>query len=835
MNITKQFIALFLVMLTLCSASALSANALSYYDLVKDSKASVNFDDDKEEAGNDSAQNRHTTYNEYTNYNIVGEQTVEVRTTQHSTYSAKVPAILIVDGFFKPNDTNNFSFEVSVEGNLAGDAAILLQPENSFIMSSAGKEDITASITQEKTKFTYEDGVRINKPVIASGLGAVSGMTAGLWYGSWNYNIKFVPIYDLDCYTWEDDDYTTGVVTGITEQGKDKLETFGVMMLPDADQAENYDGVNTIKSGSEYYFTDVERTDCEIIIPKTVERIEDSTLSTSPFAFANVAKVTFEKPSNLKYIGDYAFCCAKIKEPIEIPASVEELGAHSIAEINGYFSNSSKYAHISFEQGSNLKTIGKQAFRYSNVTGKLVLPEGLETIGTEAFSSCNYTEIVIPDSVTTIGERAFYKRTANGTSPIIKLNFPKNLKNWDEAFSCSTIQTLTLPSTLTEIPAGSFKSCNHLYSIDIPFSVTKIGAYAFAYTALTNVLLPNQLEYLGCSAFNGTNITALVIPDSVNEVGGFYYYGEGSPVHNCKKLTTITIGKNTPNLDLFNLGACENLKEISIHGTTRISAKAFNVCKKVTTVNIDPGVEYIGESAFANCNALTKVNFKGTIDEWFGIEFENMYSDPTFVAHNLYLNNKVVTGLTIPGWVDKIGGSYSDKGRCVAWKNLTNVVINNGVQEILPSAFYGCSNIAYVSIPESVTSIGKSAFEGCTQLAGIKLPSGLSEISDYAFYKTGLKNVSIPNNVTKIGEWAFSNITKLATVNLPDSLKSIGEYAFAGSTAISSLIIPNSVETIGRNAFGDYSKTICVDNVAGSISGAPWGARTSIVWLREAK
>jgi len=831
----KHLIAFMLIVMMIVPFSTFAANASTYYDLVTDSKASENFNDDKVNAGIDKTQKRSTEYNEYRQYNIVDEQTVIVTATQHTTYTAKVPAILIVDGAFKPNGTNNFSFQVSVEGNLAGDALVKLQPDNSFTLSSYGKEDIPASISQEKTKFTYADGVRIDNPVVSSGTGKVQNMTAGLWYGTWNYNIRFLPIVDYDCYTWADDDYTTGQITGITEIGKDKLETFGIMLFPEPNEADNYEGVTSISSDVSTLMREIERTDCDIVIPNTVERIEDSTLGNSPFGFAKANKIIFEKPSKIKYLGTYAFSCANIKEPIEIPSSVEEIAMHALSEINGYLMNVQTAVTFTFEEPSNLKTIGKEAFRYCNVTGKLVLPDGLKTIEESAFAYCAYTEIVLPDTVETIGRTAFERRLVNGTSPIIKLNFPSSLVNWDEAFEYSTIQTITLPSNLTAIPKNSFRGCTSLSSINIPSSVTRIGEYAFSNTALSSVTLPNNLEFLGSSSFGNTKLTSFVVPDSVNEIGGFCYSGESSPVYNCKKLTSITLGRNTP-LEKFNFKELENLTLVNIHGTKSISENAFRQCKKLETINIDPGVEYIEKGAFLVGSVLKKVNFNGSLEQWLNIELEDYTSDPTYSVKTLYLNNQAVKGITIPASVGIVGGKFSQVGRSFNWNTLTSVVIENGVTKIDSSAFSGCANLSYISIPESVVSIGSSAFEGCSSLAAINLPSGLTEIANYAFSKTSLKQITIPNGVTNIGEQAFSSNTKLLTVNMPDSLKSIGKYAFAGCTAINDLTIPNSVETIGSYAFNDYKKTISIDNVEGSISGSPWGGlSTKIVWLREAE
>ena len=832
MNRIKRYFSLFLVLLTLCFAANLSASALTYYDLVTDSKASADFDDDKVNAGVDKTQRKSTDYKEYRNYDDVDEQTVIVSATQHTTYTAKVPAILIVDGAFRPNDTNDFSFEVSVEGNLSGDALVRLQPDNSFTLSSFGKEDIPASITQEKTKFTYADGVRIDTPVVSSGIGNVQNMTAGLWYGTWNYNIRFLPIVDYDCYTWANDDFTTGQVTGITDIGKDKLETFGIMLFPEPNATDNFEGVSSISSEATTLMREIERTDCDIVIPNTVERIEDSTLGNSPFNFAKANKLIFEKPAKIKYLGNYAFTCAKIKEPIEIPASVEEIGLLALAEINGYQMNARTAVTFIFEEPSNLKTIGKEAFRYCNVTGKLVLPEGLKTIGESAFAYCSYTEIVLPDSIETIGQLAFEKRLNNGVTPIIKLNFPKNLVNWNGAFSYSTIQTMVLPDSITEIPDNAFKSCYNLKNFNIPNGVTSIGNRAFANcTSLTSISIPDSVTHIGAIAFDYCPITTLVIPDSVTSIG--YATTPVDPIGTCKELTSLTIGKN---VDLNNVVLEEKIKlsELNLNGLQLIGKNTFTKCKAIKTLTIKKGLTSVGADAFKGC-PITKVNYTGSIEDWMRIDFESTYSDPTLYSRDLYINNSPVSTLTIPNWIDHIGSYDNVHGHNFSWRALTRVEIENGISEIGKSAFSGCKNLKSINIPNSVSNIGVNAFSGCSLLESITLPNSLSTISKETFYGAGLKSVVIPEGVTSIGEYAFYGNNKLITLVLPDTLKEIGQRAFADCTVINSIVIPNSVETIGDYAFNRYEKAISVDNFAGSISGAPWGARKSINWLREAE
>ena len=185
-------------------------------------------------------------------------------------------------------------------------------------------------------------------------------------------------------------------------------------------------------------------------------------------------------------------------------------------------------------------------------------------------------------------------------------------------------------------------------------------------------------------------------------------------------------------------------------GATSIGNYAFSRCTGLTSVSIPASVTSIGKYAFDGCSNLNTVYIED-LAAWCNISFYNYTSNPISYAHNLYLNNKLVTNLVIP----------------------------NGVTTIGEYAFSGCTGLTSVTIPDSVTSIGNSAFSGCT----------------------GLTSVSIPNSVTSIGSSAFSRCTSLTSVSIPNSVTSIGDYAFYGCSGLTSVSIPNSVTSIGDNAF----------------------------------
>lgn len=135
-------------------------------------------------------------------------------------------------------------------------------------------------------------------------------------------------------------------------------------------------------------------------------------------------------------------------------------------------------------------------------------------------------------------------------------------------------------------------------------------------------------------------------------------------------------------------------------------------------------------------------------------------------------------------------------------KNITSIIIPNGVTSIGTSAFSGCTNLTSITIPDTVTSIGENAFYGCSKLMSITIPESVTSIADGAFQGcSSLTNVTIPGNITGISNSTFAGCSGLTSVTIPDSVTSIGDYAFSGCSKLSVITIPDSITHIGYHTF----------------------------------
>lgn len=310
-----------------------------------------------------------------------------------------------------------------------------------------------------------------------------------------------------------------------------------------------------------------------------------------------------------------------------------------------------------------------------------------------------------------------------------------------------------------------------------------------------------------------------------NEYNDFTYYTRFNEENN-RTEAVITGYKGIDN-DLVIPDSIDNAV------VTSIGEKAFAESNLLESITIPDSIVSIGEDAFLECDGLKKV-YVSSIEDWCKIDFSYPNANPLSRGADLYVDNKLVTDVTIPDGVKSIG-EYAFYG----YSSLKSISFPSSIRSIGESAFDECSNldevyvtniedwckikfenlysnpISYagkiyidgelatdITIPKGITKICDNAFVGCNTITNVVIPNSVISIGDSAFSRcSNLKNISIPNSVVNIDEGAFSSCSNLEKVEIPDGIKIIKNSTFVFCENLTTIIIPQSVKEIGSSAF----------------------------------
>ena len=189
------------------------------------------------------------------------------------------------------------------------------------------------------------------------------------------------------------------------------------------------------------------------------------------------------------------------------------------------------------------------------------------------------------------------------------------------------------------------------------------------------------------------------------------------------------------------------------------------------------------------------------LEAWCHTDFEGEYPDSVAI----YLNNKLITDLDIPG-------SYGYLGRAVFVnnKNLRGVNIGEGVTSVNAYSFAGCSNLERVILPKSLKEISYGMFRECKNLRGVDIGEGVTSVNAYAFAGcSNLERVILPESLKEIPDGMFEDCENLKHINLPQELQNIGSVAFS-CTGLKEINLPKSLKMIGYGAFSYCNNLVSV-------------------------
>ncbi len=462
-------------------------------------------------------------------------------------------------------------------------------------------------------------------------------------------------------------------------------------------------------------------------------------------------------------IGDWAFAGCTSLTSVTIPDSVTSIGSSPFSGCSSlksvYITDIAAWCNIKFSSSyANPMCYAENLYLNGKLVTKIEIPDGVTSIDDYAFQGCSsLSSITIPDSVTSIGEGTFYDCSA--LSSITIPDGVTSIGDW-AFYNCRALSSITIPDSVTSIGDWAFDWCTSLTSITIPDSVTSIGEIAFSdCSSLTSITIPDSVTSIGDLVFsNCYSLTSITIPDSVTSIGDFAFYncsalssitipdsvtsiGDSAFAY-CNSLSSITIPDSVTSIGDYAFERCRSLASITIpKSVTSISDNAFAYCSALSSITIPDSVTSIGDDAFFCCGALTNV-YITDIAAWCNIKLSSSYANPLYYGAELYLNNQLLTEITVPDI--QIIGEY----QYYNIKSLKNVFLPKELVLIKQNAFYGCSAIENVY------------FEGTAdEWAAVTVLSG----NDY------IKNANVYFNCTGIP----GGLIGIELTKLPDKLQYI--------------------------------------------------------------
>ena len=517
-----------------------------------------------------------------------------------------------------------------------------------------------------------------------------------------NYQQRQAPWYD----------YRNNIRTLII---KDKVTSIGNSAFYYCSSLTSVTIPNTVTSiGSNAFYSCNNLT--SVNIPTSVTKINN-------YAFSSSGLTTISIPNSVKTINNNAFANCHLLTSVTIPKSVLFIGS-------GAFIRCSKLTSINIDPENQAYTVDNGLIYSKDKTllhtcpeskkGEFVIPDGVKTIGNNAFFNCsNLTSITIPNSVTRIENSAFTL--------------------------CSGLTSIEIPNSVTLIDRSAFSSCDNVKNLTIPNSVTYINRLAFSSCSALKYISVEWTIPLGITefVFEGINTTDITL---------------SVPAGTKSKYNTARVWKDFGTIieeDLTH--PCSFPTEMGSTGLL-----TWSLCPDGTLTISGEGAmnDYLEQAPWDKFqNDISTVIIKDKV---------------TSIGNNAFSSLYNVTSVSIPNSVTTINDyalAYCSK--------ITSIKLPNSLTYIGNNAFSGCSGLTQLEIPNLVTTIGGFAFANCSAIKSIKIPNSVTSIGFLAFYYTSPDNVTVEWTIPLgIDDFVFSGVDiGKATLYVPEGTKSKYEVA----------------------------------------------------------
>ena len=474
--------------------------------------------------------------------------------------------------------------------------------------------------------------------------------------------------------------------------------------------------------------------------------------------------------------------------------------------------------------GPNTVEVTYKDNNYNSYSGTVNIPAtvahdgvtyNVTAIGNLAFSNCtSLTSVTIPSSVTSIGWKGFY--------------------------GCTSLSAIEIPESVTIIGDAAFSNCRGLTALTIPVNVVAIGANAFDGISLQSLTWNarecwtngNMSTYYLVEVNIGNEVT--VLPDgfarlskitSVDLPASLKYIGADA-LSNCSNLRELTVPANVIdvgqsafrglNLDMltWNVRNCWTngcsyydylnnywyVKNLVFGDEVEVIPDYFAYRISISSLTIPASVKHIGSYAFNGCNSLTDI----IIPDGVLTIGEQVFADCQNV--NVVTIGKGVTSIGDAAFTRMNFNIYNWNARHCEYSGIDygvgyNYLTIGDEVEVLPKGFASNSNITTLNIPPSVKTIGDGAFEYCHGLTDVVIPNSVTSMGYDVFSWSSVTSVTLSTSLTSIRDGSFRDCNELTEANIPEGVKYIGNSAFYECNSLTDLSLPTTLDTIDAYAF----------------------------------